>query len=135
VILLRVAGGIPIGELFDPVCRLEVAILNGDDEVGSFAVVISNISFRYLLGELVGQIPFCLSFQMSDLLCVLGEFGLVIPFSLLDSFDEPLGDLHDGFWVVDIELEGYCRSSGRDESGGINSGGGRGLIEGVDRDI
>jgi hypothetical protein len=62
VVLLWITRGVAVGELFDPVCGLKVAILNGDDEVRSLAVVVSNISFRNLLGELVGQIPFCLSF-------------------------------------------------------------------------
>jgi hypothetical protein len=53
VILLWITRNITIGELFDPVCGLEVAILNGDDEVRSLAVVVLNVSFRNLLGELV----------------------------------------------------------------------------------
>jgi hypothetical protein len=78
--------------------------LDGNDEVGSFAVVISNVSFWCLLVKLVGQILLCLSFQVLDLLSVLGEFSLVIPFSPLYGFDKPLGDLHDGFWVVNVKL-------------------------------
>jgi hypothetical protein len=135
VVLLWIACGVTVGELFDPICGLEVAILDGDDEVRSLAVVVSNVSFRYLLGELVGQIPFCLSFQVSDSFCGSGALGLVVSFSSPDSLDEPLGDLHDGFWVVDVELEGSGGSMGRDGSGGINPGGGRGLVGGVDRDI
>jgi hypothetical protein len=132
-ILLWVASSVAVGELFDPICGLEVAILDGDDEVRSLAVIISNVSFRYLLGELVGQIPFCLPLQMSDPLCVSGVFSLVVlPLLSSDGFNEPLDDLHDGFRVVDVELEGGCGSSRRDGSRGINPGGGRGLIGGID---
>jgi hypothetical protein len=132
VVFLWITRGIAVGELFDPVCRLEVAILDGNDEVRGLTVVISNVSFRNLLGELVGQIPFCLSFQVSDPFCSSSTLCLVVSFLSPDSLDESLGDLHDGFWVVDVELEGSGGSSGRDRSGGINPGGGRGLVGGVD---
>jgi hypothetical protein len=86
--------------------------LDGNDEVRGLVAVVPYIPLRCSFCELIGQILFLLAFQMLDLLFDPVEFGLVISFLSLDGFEESLGDLHDGFWVADIDLEGCCGASG-----------------------
>jgi hypothetical protein len=95
-ILFREAGDFSAGELLDPVGRLRVTILDGDDEVWGFVAVVSLIPLGGSLCELMGQISLLLIFQISELLDGLAEFGLVIPFLASDGFEQSLGDLHDG---------------------------------------
>jgi hypothetical protein len=132
LVFFGVGGDWPIAELFDPVGRLGVPILDGDNEVGCALVVVSYIALGgHECGE-SGQIASLLIFQVSESLGGEVVLSLVISLSSLQGFDESLGDLHDWFGVVDVDLQGgYCASRG-DGDRRRGPGGGRGFVGGID---
>jgi hypothetical protein len=73
--------------------------------------------------------------QVSESLGSSVKLVLVVPLSSLKGCEEALGDVHDGFRVIDTKLEGYgCRPRG-DGGWGVDPSGGWGFIGGVDWDI
>jgi hypothetical protein len=132
LVFLAVGGDRAVAELSNPVGLLRVPILDGDNEVGCALVSVANKALgRGNCGE-SGQIASLLLFQISESFSGEGAFGLVVPLSSSKGFDESLGDLCNGFGVVDINLEGDCCASrgDRDRCGGSGCCGG--LVGGVD---